>query len=31
VAGLRGEDPEALADQTTTNFFKLFGKADGEA
>ena len=27
VAGLRGEDPEQLADTTTANFFKLFKKA----
>ena len=27
VAGLRGVDPEVLAEQTTRNFFKLFGKA----
>jgi TatD DNase family protein len=27
VAELRGEDPEALADTTTANFFKLFNKA----
>lgn len=27
VAGLRGVDAEALAEQTTANFFKLFGKA----
>lgn len=27
VAELRGEDPEALADATTSNFFKLFSKA----
>jgi TatD DNase family protein len=27
VADLRGEDPEALADATTANFFKLFKKA----
>jgi TatD DNase family protein len=27
VAGLRGVDPEALAQQTTDNFFKLFTKA----
>ena len=27
VAELRGEDPEALADATTANFFKLFSKA----
>ena len=31
VAELRGEDPEALAERTTTNFFKLFSKAAGEA
>lgn len=27
VAGLRGVGPEVLAEQTTRNFFKLFGKA----
>ena len=27
VAGLRGEDPEQLAETTTANFFKLFKKA----
>jgi TatD DNase family protein len=27
VAGLRGEEPEALAAATTANFFKLFAKA----
>ncbi|MFL6736694.1 MAG: TatD family hydrolase [Sphingomonas sp.] len=27
VAGLRGEDPEDLAQTTTANFFKLFSKA----
>ena len=27
VAELRGEDPEHLAEATTANFFKLFGKA----
>jgi TatD DNase family protein len=27
VAGLRGVEPEILAEQTTRNFFKLFGKA----
>lgn len=27
VAGLRGVEPEVLAEQTTRNFFKLFGKA----
>jgi TatD DNase family protein len=27
VAGLRGEDPEELAEATTANFFKLFSKA----
>ncbi|MES2137624.1 MAG: TatD family hydrolase [Pseudomonadota bacterium] len=27
VAGLRGEEPEALAQATTANFFKLFNKA----
>jgi TatD DNase family protein len=31
VAELRGEDPEALADATTANFFKLFSKATGAA
>jgi TatD DNase family protein len=31
VAELRGEDPEALAEATTANFFKLFSKAAGEA
>lgn len=31
VAELRGEDPVALADRTTANFFKLFSKAAGEA
>lgn len=31
VAELRGEDPDALGEQTTVNFFKLFGKAAGEA
>ena len=29
VAELRGEDPEALAEATTANFFKLFNKAQG--
>jgi len=29
VAELRGEDPEQLAQTTTANFFKLFGKAQG--
>jgi TatD DNase family protein len=29
VAALRGEEPDALADATTANFFKLFGKAKG--
>jgi TatD DNase family protein len=29
VAGLRGEEPEALADATTANFFRLFGRAGG--
>ena len=29
VAGLRGESPEELAETTTENFFKLFGKAQG--
>jgi TatD DNase family protein len=28
VAGLRGETPEALAETTTRNFFKLFAKAE---
>ena len=27
VAGLRGEEPEQLAENTTANFFKLFSKA----
>ena len=27
VAGLRGEDPDQLAERTTANFFRLFGKA----
>jgi len=27
VAGLRGEEPEELAQRTTANFFNLFGKA----
>lgn len=27
VAELRGEDPEELAERTTANFFRLFGKA----
>ena len=27
VAGLRGEEPEQLAETTTENFFRLFGKA----
>ena len=27
VAGLRSEEPEALADATTANFFRLFAKA----
>ena len=30
VAQLRGEDPEQLAETTTSNFFKLFGKAQRE-
>ena len=30
VAELRGEDPERLGDTTSTNFFKLFGKAQGQ-
>ena len=29
VAGLRGEEPEQLAETTTANFFKLFKKAQG--
>ena len=29
VAGLRGEQPEQLAEATTANFFKLFRKAQG--
>jgi TatD DNase family protein len=29
VAGLRGVDPEELAEATTANFFKLFTKAQG--
>ena len=29
VAGLRGEDPEALGEATTVNFFRLFAKAQG--
>jgi TatD DNase family protein len=29
VAGLRGEEPEQLAERTTANFFKLFDKAQG--
>jgi TatD DNase family protein len=29
VAGLRGEEPERLAEATTANFFKLFNKAQG--
>lgn len=28
VAGLRGVEPEALAERTTSNFFRLFNKAD---
>ena len=28
VAELRGEEPDALADATTANFFKLFAKAE---
>ena len=31
VAGLRGEDPDQLAETTTANFFKLFKKAKREA
>jgi TatD DNase family protein len=31
VAELRGEEPEALGEATTANFFKLFSKAAGEA
>jgi TatD DNase family protein len=31
VAELRGEDPDALGDATTANFFKLFSKAASEA
>jgi TatD DNase family protein len=31
VAELRGEDPEALGESTTANFFKLFSKAASEA
>jgi TatD DNase family protein len=31
VAALRGEDPEALGEATTANFFRLFSKAAGEA
>ena len=31
VAGLRGESPEALAETTTRNFFRLFGKAGSGA
>jgi TatD DNase family protein len=31
VAQLRGEDPDALGEATTANFFKLFSKAAGEA
>jgi TatD DNase family protein len=31
VAELRGEAPEALAERTSANFFKLFPKAAGEA
>jgi TatD DNase family protein len=30
VAGLRGEDPEELAEATTANFFQLFKKAQGQ-
>ena len=29
VAGLRGEEPEALGEATTANFFTLFSKAQG--
>jgi len=28
LAGLRGEEPEALAEATTANFFRLFAKAE---
>jgi len=31
VAGLREEDPEALAERTSANFFRLFSKASSEA
>ena len=31
VANLRDEDPERLAETTTTNFFRLFGKAAAAA
>jgi TatD DNase family protein len=31
VAQLRGEDPDAVAEATTANFFRLFSKAAGEA
>jgi TatD DNase family protein len=31
VAQLRGEDPNALGEATTANFFRLFSKAAGEA
>jgi TatD DNase family protein len=31
VAALRGEDPAALGEATTANFFKLFSKAQGQA
>jgi TatD DNase family protein len=31
VAEIRGEDPERLAETTTANFFKLFGKAAAAA
>ena len=31
VAGLRGEEPEQLAEATTANFFKLFAKAQRDA
>src|SRR3954452_19960872 len=31
VAQLRGEDPDALGEATTANFFRLFSKAAGEA
>ena len=31
VAELRGEDPDALGEATTANFFRLFKKAQGQA